>query len=181
LRTICQSIVVATGVVAGGLVLVFSPNVGVSKMARLLRRIPKLGTLAVRLLTAMALYRQNRAGLALSLGLSLAIHTLLTLSIYLAALGMFEKPPSWGDHLVACPLALLTGVLPLPLSGLGALEFVLEKLYPILSPDAMPGQGLLAAFAYRGTTIVIAIVGLGYYLSARKEVSGAIDEVSAAS
>lgn len=175
LRSTSQAVVAATSLVAIGLTLAFLPAFSGPRMVELLRRVPKAGYHAGRLLQAVALYRKNRGGLAAALGMSLSVHGLLTLSMHSIATGMFANSPALVDQLVACPLALLTGVLPLPLSGLGALEAVLDTLYPVLSPTSEAGEGLLVAFAYRGMTIAIALVGLAYYLSARKEMAAAMN------
>jgi uncharacterized membrane protein YbhN (UPF0104 family) len=68
---------------------------------------------------------------------------------------------------------MMVGILPLPMSGLGAFEAVIEFFYT-QAPDAVviaKGQGLVVAFGYRVITLAIAVVGIFYYLGSRREVA----------
>jgi uncharacterized membrane protein YbhN (UPF0104 family) len=80
--------------------------------------------------------------------------------------------PSLADHFVIVPLAFVSGVLPLPGNGLGALEYVVNFLYERV-PAGMAireGRGFVVALCYRAITILIAMIGLGYYLVSRRQV-----------
>jgi hypothetical protein len=60
------------------------------------------------------------------------------------------------------------------------MEFVLDRLYlyaPIVGGGAMvPGQGLVVALGYRIITVLIAGVGICYYLGSREEIAEALHE-----
>lgn len=177
-RTASQFVVAGAAVATAVLGLAMLPAFTGPTMSAYVERLPRVGRHAAKLLGAVALYRRNLPGLAVALGMSFCVHLLLTLCVYLAGRGMFERGPTWGSHLAACPLAFLTGVLPLPVSGLGAFETVLELLYRVFGQEAgvVAGEGLLVAFAYRAITIGIAVVGGGYYLASRKEVASVLNE-----
>ena len=55
---------------------------------------------------------------------------------------------------------------------MGAFEFMLDFLYHGVSPLAVPArQGFFVAVAYRGITIIIALIGAACCLFAREELS----------
>ena len=68
-------------------------------------------------------------------------------------------------------MAMFAGALPLP-GGLGGFEAALHGLYSALMPAGAPaGQGFVVALAYRLVTILVAVIGIGFYLSERREVA----------
>ena len=82
-------------------------------------------------------------------------------------------------HYVISPVAAVTGVLPIPM---GPFELVLEFLYQQTHPH-LPGklfiptgQGLVVALGYRLICVLIAMVGVCYYLSSRREVAEMMHE-----
>ena len=102
--------------------------------------------------------------------MGLVSHTVLILSIYLSAMALYgaEAIPSFIAHLQILPPAELVGVVvPLP-GGIGALEGAIGYFYTIAGAEN--GQGLSAGIAYRLVTLVIAVVGAGWYMSARREI-----------
>jgi hypothetical protein len=64
--------------------------------------------------------------------------------------------------------------------NLGPFEFVLDALYAAIPlPDGRhmtPGQGLVVALGYRVITVLIAAIGLCYYLGSRSEVAEVMHE-----
>jgi hypothetical protein len=72
-------------------------------------------------------------------------------------------------------------VIPLPLNGLGAVEAAYEFLYRNV-PQAIGGVGVggvgaLVSLAYRIVMLVVAFVGVCYYLASRREVAEVMHEV----
>ena len=78
------------------------------------------------------------------------------------------------------PLTCATGVLPIPLGGLGAFEWVLDTLYQQLSPDgtATVGQGFIAAMGYRLVSLAMAIVGVGFYFATQQEIVAVLQDAT---
>jgi hypothetical protein len=101
--------------------------------------------------------------------------------VWLVSRGLPGQAPSLADHLVIIPLAMVTGVLPLPVNGLGAFETAVVFLYERVPAglELSEGRGLLAAFGYRAITILIALVGVCYYLASRREVAEVMHEAEA--
>ncbi len=82
--------------------------------------------------------------------------------------------PGFPTHLLLIPLAEIVGVIvPLP-GGIGALEGAVQKAYEMAG--FQPGLGFLAAGAYRVTTVVIAAIGAGFYMTARRRIQSILAE-----
>ena len=56
--------------------------------------------------------------------------------------------------------------------GVGLLEEAMNFLYQ--SSGAADGTGILTVLAYRAVTIAVALIGAGYYLTARREIAQAL-------
>ncbi len=102
---------------------------------------------------------------------------MFAVSIYFIARGLPGDVLSLGTHFVIWPLSAAVGVLPLPF---GPTEGVLDYLYaniPLQTGAFIPeGQGLVVALCYRLITVLVAALGIGYYVGNRREVSEAIHE-----
>ena len=108
--------------------------------------------------------------------MSVAVHCLFTLGIFLIAIGLFgnllPEQLSLKSHFVVAPLSAATGVIPL---CMGPFEFVLSSLYQwVAGTENALAQGLVVALGYRIITVLIAAIGLAYYFGARREVAEAM-------
>ncbi|NIL99237.1 MAG: hypothetical protein GTO53_14375 [Planctomycetales bacterium] len=139
--------------------------------------LPVVGELLQRVYQAAKMYQQRRGVLILAMGITLCVHMLAVLSFLFIAHGLPEAAPSLGVHCFIVPLAMVSAALPLPLEGLGAFEAVLKYLYAQTTPDlASDAKGLLVALVYRVIRILVALIGVGFYLSSRREVDHMIHE-----
>jgi uncharacterized membrane protein YbhN (UPF0104 family) len=173
----CKLTLVVTAVSTVGVISSLLPDYTQGKSTRWLAKIPKVGTPLLKLVNAVHMYRHHLAALGVSGLMSVAVHSFFTLGIFLIANGMYEDVPGLGVHFVLSPVSAATGVLPI---ALGPFEWVLDRLY-IYTPTAgggtmALGQGLVVAFGYRIITVLIALVGAGYYLTSRREVAEALHE-----
>jgi uncharacterized protein (TIRG00374 family) len=177
-RVICRGALVATVVGAAGILVLLIPGITQGSLSTMLDRLPKVGPIFAKLLAGIRIYRSRWGVLLASAMLSVGVHTLSTISVYLVARGLPGKCPSLSDHFVMIPLAFVTGVLPLPGNGLGAFEAVVKLLYERVpaSLDIAEGHGFVVAICYRAVTIVIALIGVCYYLASRKEVANVLAE-----
>ena len=132
-RIICQTTLLATVLGSVGVVAVLLPGFTNGKLSRLLGRLPKIGPIMLRLLGAIRIYRSKLRVLLMAAALSVGVHSLATMGYYLTAQGLPGSAPSLGTHFVVVPLANLTGLLPLPMSGIGAREAAIDYLYLQLS------------------------------------------------
>ncbi len=180
IRVICQ--ITVAGTVAGtvGVLLLLTPGCAGGRVARSLTRIPKVGPIAHRLLVAVQIYSRKKSILLAALAISLVVHLLFTGCFYLIALGLPGNAPTLADHVLIVPLGMVAGVTPLPLSGLGATEAVVEFLYVRL-PGTLPvakGAGLIVCLTYRAITMLVAIIGVIYYAANRALMAQAMREAA---
>lgn len=163
---------------AAGIAVLLIPGVTQGAFSAFLQRLPRIGPLFGRLLGAIRIYRRRPGMLALACALSMAIHSLSATGIWLVSKGLPGQTPSLADHFVIVPLSLVTGVLPLPVNGLGAFEAVVAFLYQRIPVglEVAEGRGLVVALGYRAITILIAMVGVCYYLASRREVAEVLEE-----
>ncbi len=171
-RAACQLafVLAAAGTVAVAIPLL--PDVSEGKLVAQVRRLPRVGPKLVSLIDAVRMYRWKLPTLAAAAAVTVAVHSLFALTIYLIAVGLYDDVHPLGTQLVFMPLSSATGVLPV---NLGPFEFALDKLYawtPLPDHGQMvAGQGLVVALGYRIITLVIAAVGMAYYLGSRREVA----------
>jgi hypothetical protein len=147
-------------------------------IGRWLCSLPRIGRHLENSIDALRLYRRRPQVLIGALVASLGVHSLFATGTYCIFRGLRYEGISLGTHFVIMPLSAATGTIPL---SIGPLEVALEAFYHAipLPPGVViqNGQGLIVALGYRIITVMVAAVGVCYYLSSRREVSVVIDEV----
>ena len=173
----CKITLLLTLIGTVGVIIVLIPDLSRGGTTRWLGRVPKVGLPLLRLIEAVQMYRHKLPVLAAAALMSIAVHSLFTVGIFLIATGFYDGVPALGVHFVLSPVSAATGVLPI---AMGPFEYMLDRLYmyaPAFGGGAMAlGQGLVVAFGYRIITIMIAVIGFGYYLGSREEVAEALHE-----
>ncbi len=176
IRVICQFAIGLTVVGTIALVVLWVLASANGKIAALVKKRPLVGEPLERLVTATAMYRRKPLVLAAAAIMSVGVHSLFTVGIFLIAVGLFgnllPQPLSLKAHFVIAPLSAATGVIPL---CMGPFETVLSYLYQWVggTQNAL-AQGVVVALGYRIITVLIAAVGLVYYFGARREVAEAM-------
>lgn len=171
LAVICFSTLGVAATATVSVLVVLIPGFTLGSLSEIATRLPKVGSTVERLVISIRMYRKRLGVLAAALALSMAVHVLLTVSIYLIAGGLFGDAPTLGEHMVIVPLSNVAGGVPFMPGGLGTFEFAMEKLYVFVPATALrDGFGVLVAFGYRLTTVGIAAVGIVYYWTSRREV-----------
>jgi len=160
------------GSIAGltGLAVMLHPSTPNSWWMRRLMRLPKVGAIIADIADGISLYQQRRLAVTMTVVLSIIGHFGIISSFYCCAraIATADETPSYVAHLLLIPLAEIVGVIvPVP-GGVGALEGAVQKSYELAG--ANPGIGLLAAGAYRLTTILIAIIGSVYYFASKRQI-----------
>jgi uncharacterized protein (TIRG00374 family) len=158
----------------------FVPAVTNGPWVRWLEQQPWVGKLLARLIGAIGLYRHHRGVLALSVLMTLGVHSLYTLGIYLITRGLYDPYPPLSLQFVYAPLAATTGAIPLPL---GPYEAVLDLLFVLVGLPGgghmVAGQGLVVALGYRLASLVTVTIGMVYYFSARQEFAEVLHQAEA--
>ncbi len=179
---ICTAI--GTGLIAGLLVLRDAAWHGIE---RGLARLPRIGPICERLIAAVRRYRSKPGVLVAALAATLAAQWMFAVAFYFVSAGLLEIHPSLAAHMVIVPLAMIAGIVPLPMSGLGAVEGVIEFMYRSVPQAidgplaALPAQGVgaLVSLANRIVSLGVAMIGLVVYFASRREVAAVMHEVEA--
>lgn len=174
--SICSITYWTTAVGAAAIGALMVPVVLDGKVVRAMEQLPRVGRTIEHLTDATRMYRSRPGVLTVAAIMSMGVHSLFAIGIYFIARGLPGNFHSLGAHFVISPLSAATGVLPLPF---GPFEFVLDFLYvqvPIVGATIPKGQGLVVALGYRIITLLIAVIGVCYYLGSRQEVARSIRE-----
>lgn len=170
-RWVANATLALSAIATLGVIVALSPDLTNGKSTRWIGKIPYVGPPLLQVVDAVQMYRHKLPVLAASAAISVGVHSLFSLGVFLIATGLYDRVPSLAMHFVLSPLSAAAGVLPLPM---GPFEFVLDRLYlfaPVAGGAMMPGQGLVIALGYRIITVLIAAVGVCYYLGSREEVA----------
>jgi glycosyltransferase 2 family protein len=152
-----------------GLFVMLIPAVTHSRLWDLLEHTPLAGPILRKLVGAMRAYRRRLDLLVAAIGMSFVVHLsyivgvlLITQSIGIAP----ELRPAANSIFVIVPLSMIAGALPI-----GFYEVAITLLFRAVSPPGAPENiGLVVALAYRIIQISIATIGVGYWLTGRREV-----------
>ena len=140
---------------------------------------PGLGGMIRKALHALRTYRNKPRILITALLISLAVHWLLSVGIYLIARAITGNCPSLPTHCVIVPIANIANAAPLP-GGLGAFEAALDAVYRAVSPGtAVLKQGFVVALGFRFITLLVAGVGVFYRIANRQAVAELVQQSQA--
>jgi len=155
---------ISAGLVAIALVLI--PVLTGESMQHRISRLPVAGSILQKVLRAVNIYRGRPLMLLSLTGLTIVIHCLFAASVFAMAIGLNVTHPDFVQHLVISPVSNLAGSIPLP-GGIGAYETMFEALYVRAGIPA--GNGLAIALCFRIVTILLAMIGVVYYLRSKRE------------
>lgn len=180
IHRICWAVLIVTFVSTVGIMLILLPGFLEGPLMRWLTRMPKIGGAIESLLQAIRTYRSKRLVLFLASLMTIPVHGILTLSMFLLALGLgFDKVSGW-NYFAIYPVSGILSTIPLPA---GPAEIGIVFFYKTALLRTVPGaqaaglEGLVLALVYRLSTILIAPIGAFYYfLGGRSEVSEVLHE-----
>jgi uncharacterized membrane protein YbhN (UPF0104 family) len=186
-RAIYRATFICAAVGTGGLSLLLLPGAVWHGLSQAAARVPKAGTIGVRLLKAVQMYRSRFGVVLAAIVLTLVAQTLFAVAFHWVSAGLLENHPSLAAHMVMVPIAMITGILPLPMNGLGAFETAIEFLYQkatvaISGASAVvpaKGVGVLVSLGNRIVSMAVALVGVVLYLLNRREVAEVMHEAEA--
>jgi hypothetical protein len=177
-HVLCWVTVLLTAVGTVGLAIVLFSGILESRWIHALHRLPRIGAAVSSLVEALRLYRHNLAVLALASLMTVGVHCLSCVAVYLIARGLPGDVLSLGTHFVVYPISCVASTVPLPAGPFeGTLVFLYVQVGIGKGLAITEGQGLVVALVYRVITVLIAAVGFCYYLRARGEVADVMHEV----
>jgi uncharacterized membrane protein YbhN (UPF0104 family) len=158
-----------------GLVFLLIPSVTNSRLWDLLEHTPVFGPVLHKLVGAMRVYRRRVDLLLAGIGISLCVHMLYVTAVVLMTLSIGIEPqhqPQIRYIFVIVPPTMIAGAMPI-----GIYELSITLLFRAIAPaGAPPNMGLLIGLAYRIIQILIASIGVGYWLTSRGEVQAIMHE-----
>jgi uncharacterized membrane protein YbhN (UPF0104 family) len=148
------------------------PALSGTAITRWVEKLPIVGKTAARLLGTVRVYRTQPKTLLAAFSISATMALFFVTSYYMVARGLPVHEPTWSEHLVIVPTAALVGAIPITPSGLGTTELAVEELYKSMpgGDDDRKGDGTLVALGRRATELTVALVGLMFYLTHRRQV-----------
>ena len=178
-KFVCQVISVVT--VIGWLVLFaffMTPNLGNSRLLRVFRNIPQIGSMIGKLSDAALLYREKMGVVTAGMGLSMLVNLCFVGSVFLLAMGLDVEHPSLAQHFVLAPISMAANAIPLP-GGIGGMEYMLSYFYAALSPNHAIGPGFVVAIGFRLLLLILAAFGaVAWFLNREQLKSGLREEHS---
>ena len=174
LEALCDAILVTAAVVLIGAAITLSvPHLSGPRMIALGATACRWwGRLPRDCWRAVATYRDQKHVLAAAAAISFAANAFNITAVYLVASGLPIERPTYREHFVIVPVANMVGAIPATPNGLGTREAAVDLLYRTVPRNEHidEGVGTMVALAHRVTEMTVAVLGLIYYLSHRREV-----------
>jgi uncharacterized protein (TIRG00374 family) len=161
-----------------GLVVMLIPGVTQSRLWDLLEHTPLVGLVLHKLVGAMRAYRRRMDVLLAGIAISLVIHSLYVTAVVLMTMSIGIAPehqPQARHIFVIVPPTMIAGALPI-----GFYEVTITLLFRAIAPEGAPDKmGLLIGLGYRIIQVLIASIGVAYWLTSRGEVQQIVQEAKA--
>lgn len=167
IQYICKIVVLFTAVGLFGLVaVVFSPRLTNANWYRAMMQLPRIGKLITRLTSVITVYRSRLGTVTMAFLLSIGVNICFVVAIYSLAVGLTPACPSFANHFVIEPIAMVSNAVPLP-GGIGGMELAMNYLYLAFSFET----GVIVGFAFRFCLLAISAIGAAFWFTNRSKVS----------
>ena len=180
-RTFSQLVFGFTLVGYAGVGMMFLPFFAKGHLERLIDRIPLCGPTLGKLTRSLLLYRHHKFCLLKVFVMSFLVHIPFGIALFLMAQGLFGSTPGLIDHILLYNVTNLTAMIPL---AAGPFELVLDQLYPLFrnaqGVSMGVGVGMVVALGHRLVAILVAALGIVFYLSSRDEIRSSQKEIEQA-
>jgi len=175
-----QQLKLATVALVGlGTVVLAALIVGGRLVDSLVRRgaeLPIVGGIVEKVGPPLRMFHDHPTAFGASVLMSMGVHVMLTLSMYLIACSLYPSVPTLAEHFIIVPIGMLASALPLTPAGIGVLEAAIEWLYEIIPASPTLASGTLIALVFEMVKVIIAIVGTVFYWTAGEEVRESLEE-----
>ena len=111
---VCQATLLLTAVGTVGVAIVLCTGVLDSGWVKSLTRLPRIGPAVGSLTDAMRMYRRDRAVLLSTSVMSVGVHCLLAMGMYMVALGLPGNKLTVAEQFVVYPISSVASTIPLP-------------------------------------------------------------------
>lgn len=168
------TVFVTAGIGVAIFTAILATNFTLAPLVTRWRGIPWLRGSVLRVQQALDYYRHRRSWVVLALAASVLAHIMQATGLYLAATSIFPGGPAWLDQLAMWVVACAVGALPISPAGLGTFDYAYTLLYDRFAPaPTMANEGFLVAILYRLMCLVVAVGGVVFYWTSRREYQAA--------
>ncbi|MDM4014101.1 lysylphosphatidylglycerol synthase transmembrane domain-containing protein [Roseiconus lacunae] len=148
----------------------------VDRLVRRGARLPMIGPVVERVGPPLRMFHHHPLAFGMSILMSLGVHGLLTVSVYLIARSLYPSVPTFAEHFIIVPIGMLASALPITPAGLGLFEAAIEWLYQLIPSEPTLASGTLIALVFEIVKVIIAIIGTVFYWTAGDEVRESMEE-----
>ncbi|MCC9600654.1 flippase-like domain-containing protein [Stieleria sp. JC731] len=148
----------------------------VDRLVRAGEKLPVVGEVVHRIGPPLRMFHHHPIAFGVSILMSLGVHSLLTVSIYLIARSLYPSVPTFAEHFIIVPIGMLASALPITPAGIGVLEAAIEWLYHLIPAEPTLASGTLIALTFEMVKVIIAIAGTVFYWTAGEEVRDSLEE-----
>ncbi len=182
IKWICKSVTIISAFAIGSFILFYTiPNLTRLPIFLRMEKLKWVGGFIAKALGAVSAYREKPSAIASAFVLSLGINLMFASAIFGVAAGLSSSHPTYPQHFVIAPIAMVANAVPLP-GGLGGLEFALDYLYRGFSAAELPTEhGFVVALGFRMILLSVALIGVFVYLSRRKEIDSLSEKATSES
>ncbi|MGI9516422.1 MAG: lysylphosphatidylglycerol synthase transmembrane domain-containing protein [Pirellulaceae bacterium] len=171
LHWVCRFTILFTIIGFIGLsVLFLMPRFRESAIYKRLGNLPRVGRLFKRLVNVALTYRSRFGSVVAAFLLSIVVNLGFATTFFSIASGLSDQHPTYAQHLVISPIAMVANAVPLP-GGLGGMEAAVNYLYRAFSSAEIPTEhGFVVALGFRMILFITAGIGLVFYITSKREI-----------
>lgn len=120
-------------------------------------------------------FHSHSFAFGIAIVMSLAVHSMLSISVYLVACGLYASPPTLAEHFAIVPIGMLISALPITPAGIGLFEAAIESLYRFIPALPTKASGTLVALVFEIVKVIMAVIGTIFYWTANDEVAQSLE------
>ena len=139
-------------------------------------QLPLIGGIVNRIGPPLRVFHHHPVAFGMSIVMSLGVQSLLVLSMYFVAQGIYSEKPTLAEHFVIVPIGMLMSALPLAPAGLGLLEYAIGKMYKVVPAVPTKASGVIVALVFEIVKIVVAVIGTIFYWTASEEIQQSLEQ-----
>jgi uncharacterized protein (TIRG00374 family) len=171
IKYVCQVVMVLTLVGYAGIAVLFcAPWLTKLGWYQKLMKLPKVGSIIERLTEVVSIYRSRPGAVIMAFLMSGGVNLCFAITIYSLAAGLTSNFPSFTDHFVIEPIAMVSNAVPLP-GGIGGMELAMKFLYQAFSSPA----GVIVAFAFRFSLLSVSAIGAIFWFTNKSKVENVME------
>ncbi len=174
-----EQIKLATAVLVGTGTLVLAILVlggrGVDRLVQWGSRLSVVGPIIAKVGPPLRMFHSHPLAFGASVAMSVGVQSMLVISMYLIARGLYSDPPTLLEHFVIVPIGMLASALPITPAGIGVLEATIQSLYAVVPAVPTQASGTLVALVFEIVKVVMAVIGTIFYWTANDEVRESLE------